>query len=120
MGFFNPDIASDRHRLLDIQRKVTKIMSATDDLIDGVDAVKTAVGDAANALKDLAAKLTSASSVNPGDVESAAAQLKQIAAGLETVVSGVGEPVTAEDPAPPAEPAPVVIEPAPPAETPPA
>lgn len=88
------------------QQMIGNLMSTTDDLNSAVTLVVTATTDAASALKDLAAKLGSASSVNPADVESAAAKLTQIAAGLESVVQSVGEPVTQ---------APAPVEPAPPA-----
>lgn len=94
-----------------LEKMMTDAATATADLNAGITAIKTAVSDAAGAIKDLAAKLAGASSVNPGDVETAALSLKQIAAGLEAVVAAANEPVT--EPAPPIvepqpEPAPVV------------
>lgn len=45
-----------------------------------------AAEDASSALKDLASKLTSSASTNPGDVEVAAAAIGRIAAGLDTAL----------------------------------
>lgn len=76
------------------REKVEQLMTATDDLNASVAVLTTAVGDASNALKDLAAQLAASSSVNPGDVEAAAAKINAVAAGLEAVVASVNEPVT--------------------------
>lgn len=84
-------------------RRIHKIMAAIDDLNASLVVLSTAVGDASTGLRDLAAKLTSSTSINPGDVESAAAKINAIAAGLETVVAGVGEPVTTTETPPPAD-----------------
>jgi hypothetical protein len=85
-------------------RKEIRAMSdnVTADLNAAVETIKTAVGDAAKAIQDQAAKLGSMSSVNPADVENAAQSLNQIAAGLEAVVAAAGEAVTqAPQPEPP-------------------
>lgn len=96
-----------------IHARITKMSKEIDDLNAAVGAVQTAVGDAVAGIKDLAAKLGSASSILPGDVEAAAARLNQIASGLQDAVTAVGEPVT---PAPVEPPAPApVAEPVPPA-----
>lgn len=93
------------HRKLGkLEHLMTDATTAMADLGAAQAAILTAVTDAANAIKDLAAKLSGSSSINPGDVESAAASLNSIAAGLEAVVVAAGEPVT--EPAP--TPAPVV------------
>lgn len=88
-------------KLEGLEKQMTDAQTATADLNAGVAAVFTAVGDASAAIKDLAAKLSGASSVNPGDVESAAAKLNQIAAGLEQVVAEAGEPITSAPASPP-------------------
>jgi hypothetical protein len=91
---------TERFLLFSIHERL-KHMSTTDDLNAAVAVIKIAVGDAANAIKDLADKLAASSSVNPADVETAANQLTAIAKGLESVVAAAGEPVTAEPPAEP-------------------
>lgn len=91
-------------KLEGLEKQMIDAQTATADLNAGVAAVFTAVGDASAAIKDLAAKLSGASSVNPGDVESAAAKLNQIAAGLEQVVAEAGEPITNAPPPPPPPP----------------
>lgn len=92
-------------------QKVGKLMDVTEELSAGVDAVKTAVTDAANAIKDLAAKLGNASSIHPGDVEAAALKLNTIAAGLEAVVTEAGEPITEPVPVPAPTPDPAPADP---------
>jgi hypothetical protein len=92
-----------------IHERLTKMSKEIDDLNAAIGAVQTAVGDAVSGIKDLADKLGNASSVNPADVEAAAARLNLIATGLQSAVQAVGEPIT---PAPAPEP---VAEPVPPA-----
>lgn len=84
---------SDRQLLLDIHERIMQV-TTTDDLNAAVASIKTAVGDASAAIKDLASKFANASSVNPADVETASNQLLQIASGLESVVKAASEPVT--------------------------
>ena len=90
--------------LVCLQRNHKEIRAMTDtvtaELDSAVAAITTAVGDASSAIRDLASKLATASSLNPGDVQTAAQQLTAIAAGLEAVVGSVGEPVTQAEPAP--------------------
>lgn len=112
---------TETHRL--IGQVMTDAATAKADLDEATAEILTAVTDASNAIRDLANKLSGASSVNPGDVESTAMQLKSIAAGLEAVVAAANEPVTAPEPtpAPVPEPTPVPVVPATPVpETPPA
>src|SRR5579859_2497891 len=107
MWFFSNRL-SNRQLLLAIDERTTKMSTEVDDLKGAVAAITTAVGDASTAIKDLSAKLASASSTNPADVETAANQLNAIAKGLESVVQAAGEPVTPpaqpETPTPPAAP----------------
>jgi hypothetical protein len=84
---------SDRQLLEAIHERVLK-MATIDDLNAAVAAMKTAVTDATSAFKDIANKLSTASSLNPADVESAANQINALAAGLEAAVQGAGEPIT--------------------------
>jgi hypothetical protein len=105
--FFGGERLPTTRQLLFAINERTKIMSTEiDDLKASVGAITTAVSDASNAIKDLALKLTSANSINPADVETAAGTLNQIAAGLEAVVVAAGEPVTTD--APPSPPPPPV------------
>lgn len=74
--------------------------TVTQELDDAVTVITTAVSDASAAIKDLANKLATASSLNPGDVQTAAAKLTAIAAGLEAVVAAANEPVSQPEPPP--------------------
>lgn len=90
----------DREILLLIEERTRKIMASIDDLNAAVSTLQNAVSDASSALKDQASKLATASSLNPADVETVANRISSIAAGLESVVKSVNEPVTASAPFP--------------------
>jgi hypothetical protein len=99
-------------KLSALEKTMTDATDALADLQASQALIVTAVGDASAAIKDLAAKLTGQSSINPGDVEAVAASLKGVAAGLEAVVTAANEPVTEPVVAPPVV-APPVVEPQP-------
>lgn len=89
--------------LQEIKRQGERIMGAVDDLKKGMDEIKTAVGDAVLAIKDLAAQIEG-NAGNPAAMEEAAGMLSSLATTLEEAVK-IAKPAPAPAPAAPETPA---------------